>query len=88
MHSGPPNNITMRYATEEDAVASFTHPILTTVQGEPDYQTIHHARAIDTHLGGGALGRLGLIVSDARYALAAPTGANRPVLWVNPTSPG
>jgi phage gp36-like protein len=63
----------MKYATVEDVIASFPHPILPTVQGEPDYQTIHairkllqeNARAIDTHLGGGALGHLGLIVSDA-----------------------
>jgi hypothetical protein len=67
----------MKYATVEEVIASFPHPILPTVQGEPDYQTIHaiwkllqaNARAIDTHLGGGALGHLGLIVSDAYYAM-------------------
>jgi hypothetical protein len=63
----------MKYVTVEDVIASFTHLILPTVQGEPDYQTIHairkvlqeNARALDTHLVGGALGHLGLIVSDA-----------------------
>jgi hypothetical protein len=63
----------MRYMTVKGVITSFPHPILTTVQGELDYQTIHdihkllhaNARAIDTHLGGGALGHLGLIVSDA-----------------------
>jgi hypothetical protein len=70
----------MKYATVEDIIASFPHPILPTVQSEPDYQTIHairklpqeNARAIDTHLGGGALGHLGLIVSDESYAIIAP----------------
>jgi hypothetical protein len=66
------------------------------VHGEPDYQTIHairkllHANAqeIDTHLGGGSLGHLGLIVSDAVYTIIAPTGENGPILWTNPTAPG
>jgi hypothetical protein len=86
----------MKYATLEDVVASFPRPILPTVQGEPDYQTIHatrkllqaNARAIDTHLGGGALGHLVLIISDAAYAIIAPTDENGPTLWTNPTSPG
>jgi hypothetical protein len=63
----------MKYSNVEDVFASFPHPILPTVEGEPDYQTIHatrkflqaNARAIDTHLGGGTLGHLGLIISDA-----------------------
>jgi phage gp36-like protein len=62
----------MKYATVEDVIASFPHPILPTVQSKPDYQTIHtiwkllqeNSRAIDTHLGGGTLGHLGIIVSD------------------------
>jgi hypothetical protein len=62
----------MKYETVEDVIASFPHPVLPTVQGEPDYQTIHairkslqaNLRAIDTHLGGGTLGHMGLIVSD------------------------
>jgi hypothetical protein len=63
----------MKYSTVDYVLASFPHPILPTVEGEPDYQTIHatrkflqaNSRAIDTHLGGGTLGHLGLIVSDA-----------------------
>jgi hypothetical protein len=72
MHSGPPN-IKMKYSTVEDVIASFPRPILPTVEGEPDYKTIHatrrflqaNSRAIDTHLGGSTLGHLGLIISDA-----------------------
>jgi hypothetical protein len=60
----------MKYSTVEDVMASFPHPILSTVEGDPDYQTIHatrkflqaNSRAIDTHLGGGTLGHLGLII--------------------------
>jgi hypothetical protein len=71
----------MKYATIEDVIASLPHPVLPTVQGEPDYQTIHtvrkslqaNSRAIDTHLGGGTLGHLGLIVSDASYVMIAPS---------------
>jgi hypothetical protein len=80
----------MKYATIEDVIASFPHPILPTVQGEPDYQTIHAIRksllensgAIDTHLGGGTLVHLGLIVSDASYAMIAqqPPGGLQPTL--------
>jgi hypothetical protein len=81
----------MKTPSEEDIIASFPHPILPTVQGEPDYHTIHairkllqaNARSIDSNLGGGALGHLGLIVSVAAYAIVAPTH-----LWTNPESPG
>jgi hypothetical protein len=86
----------MKYAKVEDVISSFPHPILPTVQGEPDYQTIHaiwkllqaNARAIDTHLGGGALRHLGLVVSDASYAMVAPATEAGPTLWVNPTAVG
>jgi hypothetical protein len=85
----------MKYSTVEDIVR-FPHPILPTVQGELDYQTIHAIwkllqasdKAIDTHLGGGASGHLGLILSDASYAMVAPATEAGPTLWVNPTSPG
>jgi hypothetical protein len=77
-------------------MASFPHPVLPTVQGEPDYQTIHatrkflqaNSRAIDTHLGGGKLGHLGLIISDASYAMISPTTDEEPTLWVTPNAPG
>jgi hypothetical protein len=86
----------MKYSTVEDVMASFPHPILPTVEGEPDYQTIHanikffqaNSRAIDTHLGGGTLGHLGLIISDASYAMIAPTTNEDPTIWVTPNAPG
>jgi hypothetical protein len=86
----------MKYATVEVVIASFPHPILPAVQGEPDYQIIHairkllqaNARAIDTYLGGGALGHLCLIVSDAAYAMVAPETSAGPTIWENPTAPG
>jgi hypothetical protein len=86
----------MKYSTVEDVIASFPHPVLPTVQGEPDYQTIHairkplqaNSRAIDTHLGGGTLGHLGLIVSDASYAMIAPATDAGPTLWTSPQAPG
>jgi hypothetical protein len=86
----------MKYATFEEVMASFPHPVLPTVQGEPDYQTIHatrkflqeNSRAIDTHLGGGTLGHLGLIISDASYAMISPTTGAGPTLWETPQAPG
>jgi hypothetical protein len=86
----------MKYATVEYIIASFPHPVLPTVQGEPDYQTIHairkslqaNSRAIDTHLGGGTLGHLGLIVSDSSYAMIAPATDAGTTLWINPHPPG
>jgi hypothetical protein len=86
----------MKFANVEDVMASFTHPVLPTVQGEPDYQTIHatrkflqsNSRAIDTHLGGGTLGHLGLIISDASYVTIAPTTDACPTLWTTSQAPG
>jgi hypothetical protein len=85
----------MKYSAVEAVMASFPHPILPTVQGEPDYQTIHatrkilqaNSRAIDTHLGGGTLGHLGLIISDAAYAMIYPTAKEEPKYWVTPNAP-
>jgi hypothetical protein len=86
----------MKYATIEDVIASFPHPVLPTVQGEPDYQTIHatrkclqeNSRAIDTHLGGGNLGHLLLIISDSSEAMIVPTMDTGPTLWISPQAPG
>jgi hypothetical protein len=86
----------MKYSTVEDVVASFPHPLLPTVQGDPDYRTIHatrkflqaNSRAIDTHLGGDTLGHLGLIISDASYDQIYPTTNDKPPLWVTPPAPG
>jgi hypothetical protein len=86
----------MKYSTVQEVMASLAHPILPTVEGEPDYQTINatrkflqkNSRAIDTHLGGGTLGHLDLIISDASYSNIAPTTAEEPTLWVKPNAPG
>jgi hypothetical protein len=86
----------MEYSTFEDVMASFPHPVLPAVQGDPDYQTIHatrkflqaNSRVIDTHLGVGTLGHLGLIISDASYAIIAPTTNEKSTLWVTPPAPG
>jgi hypothetical protein len=94
-HSGPPNS-KMKYSTVEDVMESFPHPVLPTVQGEPDYPTIHatrkflqaNSRAIDTHLGRGTLGHLGLIISDASYSIIAPTTDEEQTLWVALNAPG
>jgi hypothetical protein len=76
--------------------ASFPHPIIPPVEGEPDYQTINatrkflqaNSRAIDTHLGGGTLGHLGLVISDVSYSNIAPTTADAPTFWETPNDPG
>jgi hypothetical protein len=86
----------MKYSTIEDVMASFPHPVLPTVQGEPDYQTIHstrkflqaNSRSIDTHLGGGTLGHLILIISDSSYAMIAPETNREPTFWITPQAPG
>jgi hypothetical protein len=80
----------MKYAKVEDVIASFPHPILPAVPGKPDYHTLHaihkiiraNARSIDTHLGGGAFGHLGVIISDIAYEGISPVAA-----WVNPPFP-
>jgi hypothetical protein len=76
-------------------MASFPHPILPTVEGDTDYQTIHttrkflqaNSRAIHTHLGGGTLGHLSLIISDVSYSNIAPSTADAPTLWETPNAP-
>jgi hypothetical protein len=86
----------MKNATVEDVIASFPQPLLPTVQVDPDNQTIHairkflqaNSRAIDTHVGGGTLGHLGLIMSDASYAMISPTTDAGPTLWIIPQAPG
>jgi hypothetical protein len=90
-HSGPPNLHTMKYATVEDVIASFPHPVLPSVPGEPDYNTLQAIRkmlrenacSIETPLGGGAFGHIGVIISDIAYARISPLTA-----WVNPSFPG
>jgi hypothetical protein len=81
----------MKYATVEYVIASLPHPILSAVPGGPDYHTHHdirkflpaNARSIDTHLGVGAFGYLGVIISNIAYEGISPLAA-----WVNPPLPG
>jgi hypothetical protein len=85
----------MKYSTVEEVLASFPHPIIPSVEGDPDYQTIHdtrkflqaNSRSIDTNLGGGTLGHLGLIASDAAYSNIAPPTAVEPTVWEIPNAP-
>jgi hypothetical protein len=85
----------MKYSTVEDVMVSFPHPIVPTVEGDPDYQTIPatrkfleaNSRVIDTHLGGGTLGHLGLIISDAFYSNIAPPTVEAPKFWETPNTP-
>jgi hypothetical protein len=56
------------------------HPILPTVQWEPDCHTIH---VIIKLLRSNALGHLGIIISIAAYVTVATADP-----WVNPTTPG
>jgi hypothetical protein len=86
----------MKYATVDGVIASFPHPVIPTVQGEPDYQTIHATRkflqanstVIDTHLGQGNQGNLGRIASDASYTMITPATDACPILWISPQAPG
>jgi hypothetical protein len=84
----------MNYSTVEDVMASYPHPILPSVEGEPDYQTIHttrkllqaNSRAIATHLGGETLRHLGLIIKDVSYSNIAPRTAEATILWETPNA--
>jgi hypothetical protein len=86
----------MKYSTVEDVLVSFPHHILPIVEDEPDYQTIHatryflqaNSRAIDTHLGGGTLCHLGLIISDAAYSNIDPPTAGEPAVWETQNATG
>jgi hypothetical protein len=79
----------MKYATVKNVMASFPHQVIWTAQGEPEYQAVHltprflqaNSHAIETHLGGGPLGHLGLIISDVSYAMVALTADAGPTLW-------
>jgi hypothetical protein len=83
----------MVHATVEDVIASSPHTILPTVQGEPDYHTIHsirkilraNARSIESYTGGGDLGHLGIILSITTYATYATITLAHP--WENTELP-
>ena len=59
----------------------FEHPVLTSIRGEPTYETLHYlkkelkanARSVPTTLGGGNHGYLGMILKPAEYFRIAPT---------------
>jgi hypothetical protein len=80
----------MKHAIFEDIISSLPHRILPTVQIGADYHTIHvirkllqtNARAIDTHVGGGTSGHLGMVFSVTAYVIVAPT-----TTWANPSPP-
>jgi hypothetical protein len=81
----------MAHSIVEDGVANSPHHILPTVQEGADYHTIHsirkslraNARSIESHLGNGTLGNLGITVSITACATIAPAHS-----WVNPESQG
>ena len=65
----------------------FLHKEVTKIHGEPTYETIHrlhkeikaNAASVPSNLGGGALGHLGLAITDGQYALLSNAAFNRPV---------
>ena len=69
----------------------FPHPVPTKIEGEPSYKTLttllnelkSNASSVDSDLGGGDHGYLGLVLSDADYALIPGT-----VPFVAPGFPG
>jgi hypothetical protein len=86
----------MKYANIEDMSACFPYPVRPIVQGKRDDQIIHanrefikaNSRAIDTHLGGGTRGNMGLIISDEYYDMISPPTDAVPLLWTSPQAPG
>jgi hypothetical protein len=86
----------MQYATVKNVMDSFPHPVLRKIQVESDYQTIHTTRKflqvnsqeIKTHLVGGTLENLGLIILDASNDIISPATDAGPTLWTTPPSPG
>ena len=70
---------------------SFPHPTVTSIVGEPSYETLNallrmikaNAASVNTELGGGNLGHLALTVSTITYSQLAPTTP-----FVVPFNPG
>jgi len=68
----------------------FIHPTLTKIQGEPTYHSLQllsqelkaNAASVPSNLGGGNYGYLGLLLSDAQFALLSNTP------FVHPVHPG
>jgi hypothetical protein len=71
--------------------ASFPHPLLPKITGRPTFSSINalrklqkaNAAEVNSMLGGGAHGYLGMIISDTAYARAAPGTP-----YVQPNYPG
>ena len=69
----------------------FQIPVLTRIHGEPTFETLKNLRnqvkanagSVSTHLGGGALGYLGLLLSPAEYNRIAPGTP-----FIRPGNPG
>ena len=69
----------------------FDHPVLTTIRGEPTYDTLHHlkselkanASSVPTTLGGSNRGYLGMVLTPAEYCRILP---NDP--FTQPPNPG
>ena len=65
----------------------FEYPVLTKINARPTYPSLKtiknelkaNAGKVQCELGGGANGHLGLVLTDAEYALVAPTPYVRPV---------
>ena len=73
--------------TSIDYVATyFPVKTLTRIHSEPDYQSLKrlkdelqkNAASVETNLGGGRLGHLGLVIAPAEYTLVSATPYNRP----------
>ena len=77
----------MSSATVNYRETYFEYPDLTPLVGEPTFDGLHrmskelkaNAQSVYSHLGGGAHGHLGLLLSPAQYALLSPVPFLRPV---------
>ena len=75
----------------DSLIASFPHPSLPKITGRPTFSSINalrklqkaNAAEVNSTLGGGAHGYLGMIISDAAYARAAPGTP-----YIHPIYPG
>ena len=64
---------------------------LTPIRGKPTFETLHNirneikanAKSVYSNIGGGAHGHLGLVLTDAQYALISPT----PFVYTNQPGP-
>ena len=67
----------MSLPSVEDIIASFPHPNVPKIEGEPTYKAIKeiekllisNASSFESELGGGTHGYLGLVIKPARYQI-------------------